>query len=342
MVRRNALALLALFVSLLCSLPVAAQPPDTAAQPPDTTAAPPAPAATPVESASPSEGAHGAPSEVSASPVMPYEKSDLLFRMGEPLEIDVGKRVGQAVTLGSDAHVAGTVTDDLLVIGGNAVVTGEVLGDVTVVGGQLELGAAARVGNVTLVQSEMKLAPGAAILGQVTRSSGPIWGWGVGWFFWLSASAFVVVCGLVFAALGGRQLAGAAMLLSRRPGSAGLSALALWVGLPLLATLALMSVVGIPIGFAVLFFALPVLWFLGYLVFGAEVGLLLGKWRGAKVPTDHPYVAVAVGLLVMQLVAFVPWIGGLFAFLAGLWGAGALVLRSLRVLQGEPQEVMAA
>lgn len=269
-----------------------------------------------------------------AQPPQPREPSDLLLRAGAPAEIPPGQRVGTVVTLGSGADVAGTVTQDLVVVGGAATVTGEVLGAVTVVGGRLDLGPGARIGrDVTLVQSELTLAPGATIAGQVTRSSGPIWGWGVGWLFWLSASVFVIAAGLLFAAVGGLQLAGAASLLHKRPGPAVLSALILWIGLPALAVLAFVTVVGIPIGLAVMFFALPVLWFLGYLVAGAEIGALIGRWRGALGRMDHPYAAVALGLLILQLVAFIPWLGVFIALLAGLWGAGALALRSLRVLR---------
>ncbi|EYF06977.1 polymer-forming cytoskeletal protein [Chondromyces apiculatus] len=336
MVRWNALALLALLTSLCLPFPAGAQPPATT----DTTAVPVAP----TEAATPEAGAKGpsARSEAAPTPDARADGSDLLFRMGATAEVDAGKRVGQVITLGCDARVDGVVSDDLLVIGGDASVTGEVTGNVTIVGGRLDLGPGARVGNVTLVQSELTLVPGAAISGQVTKSSGPVWGWGVGWFFWLSVSAFVVACGLLFAAVGGRQLASAASMLSARPGGAGVAALALWIGLPALGTLALFSVVGIPIGVALLLFALPVLWFLGYLVAGVGVGVLIVGWRGAPRPVDHPYAAAALGLLVLQLVSFIPWIGTLLALAAGLWGAGALVLRSVRMMQGRPPEAAAA
>jgi hypothetical protein len=317
MTRWIALTLLALLTCVSLAAPAAAQQPEAPAAPP-----PEAPAA--------------------AQPAQPKEPSDLLLRAGAPAEIASGQRVGTLVALGTDAIVAGTVTQDLVVLGGNATVSGEVLGTVTVVGGRLDLGPGARVGrDVMLVQSELTLQPGATVAGQVSRSSGVAWGWGAGWFFWLSTSVFVIACGLIFAAVGGAQLAGAASLLHKRPGPSVLSALIVWVGLPALAVLAFVTVVGIPIGLAVMFFALPVLWFLGYLVAGAELGALIGRWRGAMGRMDHPYAAVAVGLLVLQLVAFIPWLGALIGLLAGLWGAGALALRSLRVLRAKPPQAAA-
>lgn len=272
-----------------------------------------------------------------AQPPQPKEPSDVLLRVGAPAEIAPGQRVGTLVALGADAIVAGTVAQDLVVINGNATVSGEVLGMVTVVGGRLDLAPGARIGgDVSLVQSELTLAPGASIAGQVSRSSAIAWGWGAGWFFWLSTSVFIIACGLLFAAVGGRQLAGAASVMHTRPGSSVVSALIVWIGLPALAVLAFVTLVGIPIGLAVMFFALPALWFLGYLVAGTELGALIGRWRGALGRADHPYAAAALGLLLLQLVAFIPWFGAVIALLAGLWGAGALVLRSLRVLRERP------
>ena len=319
MVRWIALAVLALVMSLLLPVPGWAQEPAPVLPPP---------------------AAQGGVE--AGEPTRPAD-SDLLLRAGGPAEVGPGQRVGTAVVLGSDAIVQGTVTQDLVVLDGDATVSGEVLGSITVVNGRLDLGPSARVGeDVTLVQSQLTMAPGAEIAGEVTRSSGPAWGWGVGWFFWLSTSVFVILCGLLFAAIGGRQLADAATVQWRRPGLSVLSALALWVGVPALAVIAMLTVVGIPVGISLLVFVLPALWFLGYLVTGAGLGALIGRRRGRLGRTDHPYAAVALGLLVLQLVAFIPWIGAVVALLAGVWGAGGLALRAGRAVRGQPLEASAA
>jgi hypothetical protein len=232
--------------------------------------------------------------------------------------------------------VDGTVREQLIVIGGRASVSGEVEGDVVIVDGTLDLSPSARVGgDVTLVRAELAQAPGAAIAGTVTRTRGMALGWGAAWAFWLSASVFVIACGLLFAALAGRQLAGAAGVLLARPGGSALTAVVVWIAVPVLAVVAFITVIGIPLGLTLLIVVLPALWFLGYLIAGAGLGALLTRARRTIGSADRPYAAVALGLLLLQLLGFVPWIGGFVVFLAGLWGAGALALRSWHLLRRE-------
>lgn len=278
-----------------------------------------------------------APRTAAAQQAGREQGSDLLLRAGAPVMLERGERAGTVVVLGGDAVIHGTVDEQLIVVDGVATLAGRVAGNVLVVGGRLDVGPGGSIGqDVTLVQSEITQAPGAMIAGHVTRSSGMGLGWGAAWMFWASMSLLVLVAGLLFAAVGGRQLAGAAGELATRPGRSMLTALALWIGLPLLATLALVTVVGIPVGLSVLLFVLPALWLLGYLVAGAGVGALLAQARRTIASGDHPYGAVALGLLLLQLLGVVPWIGGALVMLAGLWGAGALALRSWHVLRHRP------
>src|SRR5215204_3598691 len=62
------------------------------------------------------------------------------------------------------------------------------------------------------------------------------------------------LAGLLFAAVAGRQLTRAAALLTGRVGGTLLGALLVWVGIPILAVLAFITLVGIPLGFALLLF----------------------------------------------------------------------------------------
>jgi hypothetical protein len=86
---------------------------------------------------------------------------------------------------------------------------------------------------------------------------------------------------------------------------------------------------------------LPALWFIGYLVAGAAVGTLIVKTHGGR--NDHPYLAVLVGVLIFQVIALVPFVGGTVAFFAGLIGAGALVYRAWATFRGTttPQAIVA-
>jgi hypothetical protein len=51
---------------------------------------------------------------------------------------------------------------------------------------------------------------------------------------------------------------------------------------------------------------------------------------------EHPYAAAAIGLLILQLVAIVPFFGWVVVGLAGLWGAGGIALVAWRAARGTP------
>ena len=257
--------------------------------------------------------------------------ADVLVRVGGSVRIGPAERVTTVVVAGGDADIEGEVTDDLVVVGGDARIRGAVDGDVTVVDGRVDLSSTARVGgDVKLYRGELDRAPGSSVEGEVQTAPAPRMRWAPALAFWLSATTFLVLSGLAFAAVGGRQLSGAASSLVAAPGGASVAALLAWVGLPVLAFVSLVSVIGIPLGLAILFLVMPALWLLGYLVAGATLGRALLPARRTEGSIDHPYRAVVAGVLVLQALALVPLVGWVAVSIAGLWGAGARVYRAWR------------
>ena len=254
-------------------------------------------------------------------------RSDLLLRIGAPVHVAAGDSISNVWVINGDAMVDGVVRQELVIIGGTAIVTGTVRGGVAVINGTLELASTARVGrDVYLHRSTLRRAPGAAVQGVVERSRGIAFGQGLAWAFWLGMTLVVVAAGVVFAAIAGVQLTEAASLGLRTPARGVVATLAVWAGLPVVAALRFATVIGIPLGCAVLFFLLPTLGFAGYLVAGAMVGgAALGRGR---VVTDRPYDAVVIGLLILQGIGFIPIAGGLVVMLSAAYGAGLLALRS--------------
>jgi cytoskeletal protein CcmA (bactofilin family) len=230
--------------------------------------------------------------------------------------------------INGDVVVDGTVSDTLAVVKGDATVTGMVTGEVVMIDGTLNLKPGASVGDVTLMRGTLNQEQGATITGELNeRSEFVNFGWGRGIFsfvFWLGTTIVVLLAGLAYAALGGRQLSTAGGLLTGRPGASLLAAAIVWISLRILAVLALVTIVGIPLGLAVLFFVLPVLWFVGYLVAGARLGAVLARRFGGADAPDRPYLAAILGLFVFQVIALVPIVGGLVVALAGFVGAGGL------------------
>jgi hypothetical protein len=154
---------------------------------------------------------------------------------------------------------------------------------------------------------------------------------------WLSITVAVLAAGLAFAAFGGRQLNAATVALTTHVGPTVLTALVIAVLFPVLAFLLMFTIIGMPLGMGLLMFVLPVLWFVGYLVFGAGIGTALFRTFGRTILV-HPYLPVITGLLILQLIALVPFVGGVIAFFAGLIGAGALGYQAWLGLRGTPTE----
>ena len=217
--------------------------------------------------------------------------------------------------------------DALFVIDGDAVVSGAVEGDVTVVSGTLTLRSGATANNVTLFRSELVEESGSRVTGTISRRENiPFTGAAFlfGALAWVGFTIAVVAAGLIFAGVGGRQLNAASGRLIGRPGRSALAALVVWVGIPLISVLAMVTLIGIPAGLGALLFLLPTLGFLGYVAAGTALGRLILKRAPRTAPVEHPYAEASLGILILQVGVLVPGVGALVAALATLWGAGGI------------------
>jgi hypothetical protein len=265
-------------------------------------------------------------------------KHDVYVRVNGTVDLPAGEAVDVLVAVNSPANVAGTVRDTLVVVNQDATVSGEVGRDVFVWNGTLRLEPSARIGgDIILGNSQLSRAEGATIGGQVQERSGASISTelnrAASWFSlvgWLGITLLLVVVALGWAAIGGRQLSSIAGLLGARPGLAAGTAVIFWIAVPLIAVLALVTVIGIPLGIAVLLIGLPLLWGLGYVAAGTRLGFLFDDLRHAAPNLAHPYLEAVLGVVVFQIIGLVPIVGGLVVALAGLFGAGAIVVHAWR------------
>jgi hypothetical protein len=167
------------------------------------------------------------------------------------------------------------------------------------------------------------VASGATIGGTTKRlQTNTNWegfGWAGKLAWWLAVSISTLVVGLLLIWLIGR---GASTVLeagrTRIGPSIGLGLL-LFFGLPILAIIALVTVVGIPLGLGLLA-ALLLIYALGY----SATAWILGR-SIVREPTTW-VVAFLVGWAILRVVALVPILGGLVWFAAVVIGLGALAL----------------
>jgi hypothetical protein len=238
-------------------------------------------------------------------------------------DVPQGQQVGDLVVFHGSATVDGTVDGSLTAFDAPVAISGRVNGDVVVFNGRVELQSGANVTGDVVSQSDPVVAQGATTGGTTKRiETNTNWegfGWAGKLAWWLAVSISTLVVGLVLLWLVGR---GAARILeagrTRIGPSIGLGLL-LFFGLPILAVIALLTVVGIPLGLGLLA-ALLLIYALGY----SAAAWILGR-SIVRGPTAW-IVAFLVGWAILRVLALVPILGGLAWFAAVVVGLGALAV----------------
>jgi len=240
---------------------------------------------------------------------------------------------GNASLAGGRVEMLGAIGGYLQAAGGRVFIDGRVDGDVEAAAGELELGPQARIGGKLRYRGGAPLKQDAAAQVQggierlevparrrAERSAAPA-AYGF-WTLGLMLMAAVLVAALpdFFARVvdAARARFGWALL-------AGFVALAT---IPAAALVLLVTVIGIPLaGLTVLLYLALLL--LGYVAAGIVLGdAALRRWlAGRAAQRGWRALAAALGVLVIGLLALIPWLGALIAFLALLAGMGALLLQ---------------
>lgn len=251
-----------------------------------------------------------------------------MLRVGGTTTVAATEQLDTVIIIDGDAVIDGTVDDTLWVVSGDAIVNGQVNGNITVIDGTLTLGPTANVDDVVLMRSDLTRDPAAIVNGSIDeRSEFFNFGWGDELFsfvFWIGSTVALVIAGLIITALVGRRVAAAATTLTARPLESFVFAILLWIVLPILGVISILTIIGIPLGIMLLLSA-PIIWIIGYTVAGARLGEVITPRLGLGGRMDRPFWEVAVGIVVFQLIGLIPFGGGLIVGLAGFIGSGAMV-----------------
>jgi cytoskeletal protein CcmA (bactofilin family) len=265
------------------------------------------------------------------------QKEDVSVRVNGTVNLAADERVDILVAVDSPAQVAGTVRDTLVIVNGTATISGDIGRDAIVFNGTLQLEPTAQIGgDVVLINGELSRADGAVIGGSVVERSWTSVGAELGrvtaavsFVAWLGMSLLLIIVALGWAAIGGQQLSSIAGLLGARPGlTAGVAAI-FWVAVPIVAIVAFVTVIGIPLA-AFLALLAPLLWILGYVTAGTRLGFFIADLRHTMPDLTHPYLEAVLGVVILQLIGLIPVVGGIVVALAGLLGAGAIVVHIAR------------
>jgi hypothetical protein len=168
------------------------------------------------------------------------------------------------------------------------------------------------------------LAPGARVAGEVSKEdwadAGKGWGWVSAVAWWLAVSVSTLIVGALLVWLAPGALDAAERAVREHLGATIGSGVAIAIGVPLLAILALVTLVGIPFGIALLLAAIPVL-----LVAYATSAWIVGR-RVFRNRSSSPWVALLAGWGILRLLALIPVAGGLVGLAATVVGLGALAV----------------
>jgi hypothetical protein len=274
-----------------------------------------------------------APNAVAADPA-PGDSWFLMSVNGDT-SVPTGEEASTVLVIRGTVTVAGEV-ETLVVIDGQAVLTGATVQTLVAVASQVDLDASSTVvGDITYLDSTVNGATGAQVGGSVRDMTGDLAVMGlvlVPMFllFWLGFALAAVVAALVLAALAARQVRAAEAIISREPGIALVAGLA-GTFLPILLIIALfITVVGAPLGLAILFGVWPALAFIGYLVAAIWVGDWILARTSPEIVRERPYLAAVLGMLVLGVLTLVPFVGAI----ASLFGFGAVLVLAWRVFRG--------
>lgn len=256
------------------------------------------------------------------------------------LDVPTDQHLVAVVVIDGTARIRGDV-DTVVVAGGSATLVGATVGTIYVVDGTADLGAGTTVlRDVRTLRSTVTQATGSQVGGSVTALDSDLAALAMLMIpvlivLFLGIGIAGIAAALLVAAFGARQVREVEALISRRPGHVLVAGIAGMVVLPLLGFLLVLTVIGAPTGFALLFVLLPALAFLGWIVAAIWIGdWLVAGTRGSR-EAGHPYLAAVIGVIVLTIVGIIP----LVTAIATLFGFGGLLLAAWRSLRPETAQL---
>lgn len=254
-------------------------------------------------------------------------------------QVDIGPSAtieGNLSSGGGQVNLQGSVNGYVQVAGGRVLIDAAVGGDVDAASGHVELGPRARIAGKLRYRSaeDLKRDPAATVAGGIERlamSAGEghrgdrhagYRGVGLFWMLGLMLLAAVLLASLP------RFYDGVATTLQQRPGGSLLAGFVLLVCVPAAALILLITIIGVPLGLlliALYLAVLPVAYVSAGIVLG---GLALRRYRSAQAGLIGWRIGAALlGVLLLGLLGWIPWIGAAIGFAALLAGLGALLLQ---------------
>src|SRR3954469_5320949 len=242
-----------------------------------------------------------------------------------------GEAAGEVVVFSGDVAVGGLVRGDVVAFSGRVVVTGQVSGDVVSFDGPVVLGPNAQVGGDVIAKGQITRKPGADVGGSVgsgcpvtVRAPALLTG-RLG--FWLSTTFSVLVLGLLLMWIAPRAADSVHQTFLDSKLRAVLLGLAWFVGLPVLACLLAVTLVGLPFGIGLLL----------ALAFVYSVAYTWGIWIVGRLilPSRNRFLAFLLGWLIVRALSLVAYLDAVLWVVLAVPALGAMWLAIWRARKRE-------
>lgn len=260
-----------------------------------------------------------------------------LYGLMQYLRVADRAHVGEGILAGaSDVSLEGEVKRSVNIFASNADVSGSIGRDLSMAGGRLLVANTARIGgNLSARVRQIKdvhIADGAAIAGtrdiqlNVRKSNFARPRFYVHQAIWLAAALLVGWLGLLL-------FPGFFRATTQAVGSGWLSlglGIAILAGVPVAMIVIAITLVGLPISLMLLAVYLGGI-YLGKIWVGAYLGKILLKPSGAS--KGDWMLGLVVGLLILTIIGFIPYFGGLVRLVVICLGLGAFAVQLYRASQ---------
>ena len=265
-----------------------------------------------------------------AAPALASDNDDRIVFSG-PVDVPAGQTAADVVAFDGPVSVAGSVDGDVVAVNGPVKLSGSVDGDVVSLSDAISLTPTANVaGDLVYGEGRPVIPAGATVSGDIQRADpGDFFGGGDESFFdfgiwawlagWLAVSLSSLVLGLALLRLAPTSAARALELARERTGASIGLGLAVLIGVPVTAITLMITIIGIPLGIALLLALVP-LYAIGYVTSAWVLG------RRVTGSQRKDFVAFLAGWGILRAIALVPFLGGLVGFAATVFGLGLVAL----------------
>ena len=256
------------------------------------------------------------------------ERKDQIVISGS-IDVPKDRTAGDLVIVDGPVRIQGHVTGDVVAFAGKVTISGRVDGEVVTFANRVRLLDGARVrGDVSYADKKPVVASGAEVGGEIKKIRNKVgvgaFAWAIGLLIWLAVTGSALILGIMVVAFTPRAVESAAEAAESSTGATIGMGAGLFLGIPIVAVIIGATVIGIPLAGLLLLAVLP-LYALGYVTSAWMLGRRILSGRRDR------FVPFLFGLLILRIIALIPFLGGLVGVCATAFGLGALGLAAWRV-----------